>query len=80
MALKTILTILTLFRQVLFCFLRPGHGFSKDGYFLTDGKPLNQWIKINRGLVSVARTPGSVNHGSNFFLPCVKFNVPCYEC
>ena len=39
-------------------------------------KPLNQWIKINRGLVSVARTPGSVNHGSNFFLPCVKFNVP----
>ena len=29
--------------------------------------PPNQWLKVNRGLVSVARTPVSVNHGLNFF-------------
>ena len=28
--------------------------------------PPNQWLKVNRGLVSVARTPVSVNHGLNF--------------
>ena len=26
-----------------------------------------QWLKVNRGLVSVARTPVSVNHGFYFF-------------